>query len=460
MIPFGILADDLTGACDCGVQFSARGARVRVLLSSEHSPDGHSPRGQGEWDVTVVNTESRHASPRDAARKVREGINLLAEASAPLGYKKIDSTLRGNIADELRPLIQAGMTVVVCPAFPRLGRSVEGGHVLVKGIPVHESEVGRDPFDPVRESHLPTLLEGALNLGTGILSPEGGRDGQGALDDQVDRLLGSGARLLVADASTDEHLLSLGATLAQHSGSLVGVGSAGLAQALAKVVLGAKRSPPHPPEFVGTPIGSGRRAGNLVLVVAGSRHPATVAQLDSPALRERAVRFQCDPREFNVAWSREQRLAYCRKVEKEFSEAIKSGTTLLMISIAPDSTMDEVEEPMERVRLRSGRLNSILGELALHLGKSLPLAGLVLTGGDTARSVLNAFGASALQLGRELYPGIPLGWIDDPDWRGLPVVTKSGAFGEADVLSKLAAELAGSSLDDVQGKPGSGGPYR
>jgi uncharacterized protein YgbK (DUF1537 family) len=48
---------------------------------------------------------------------------------------------------------------VIAPAYPQAGRRTVGGYQLVRGVPVEKTVVARDPLCPVRQSHLPTLLE-------------------------------------------------------------------------------------------------------------------------------------------------------------------------------------------------------------------------------------------------------------------------------------------------------------
>jgi 4-hydroxythreonine-4-phosphate dehydrogenase len=69
------------------------------------------------------------------------------------------------------------------------------------------------------------------------------------------------------------------------------------------------------------------------------------------------------------------------------------------------------------------------------------VGGLVATGGDTASAVLRAFGVDALELVDEVEPGIPLS-VASGAWRG-PVVTKAGAFGDADSLVRAVKTLEG-----------------
>ena len=80
-------------------------------------------------------------------------------------YKKIDSTIRGNIAIEVLALLEVleWDASIIIPAFPSEGRVTIGGYHLLKGIPIERTEMARDPHSPIRESHLPTLLNRPLS---------------------------------------------------------------------------------------------------------------------------------------------------------------------------------------------------------------------------------------------------------------------------------------------------------
>ena len=80
MVQLLILADDLTGCMDTGVQFAKVGIRTRVCLFSDNN---EAVMGQSEAPVKVIDTESRHLSAVEAARRsmkltrqaVRAGIS-------------------------------------------------------------------------------------------------------------------------------------------------------------------------------------------------------------------------------------------------------------------------------------------------------------------------------------------------------------------------------------------------
>ncbi len=56
-----VLADDLTGAMDTGVQFVKRGLRTSVIVGSECDFSSYP-----DTDVFVIDTETRHLFGEDA----------------------------------------------------------------------------------------------------------------------------------------------------------------------------------------------------------------------------------------------------------------------------------------------------------------------------------------------------------------------------------------------------------
>ncbi len=69
--------------------------------------------------------------------------------------------------------------------------------------------------------------------------------------------------------------------------------------------------------------------------------------------------------------------------------------------------------------------------------KETPPASLFVSGGDTASAVLAAVGARGIELWKEVLPGVAMGRLLGSVSRGLPVVTKAGAFGCRETLVAL-----------------------
>jgi uncharacterized protein YgbK (DUF1537 family) len=168
------IADDLTGALEAAAKFAAWGVRV-------------------EW----VDTESRHLAEREAGAAVERAAGAFAVG---LIYKKTDSTLRGNIAAELRALARFGPVAYV-PAYPALGRTVVNGELLVDGVPLVQTEFARDALNPVRCGNVRELVAGVANV----------RVFDGATDEDIERaareiLAGDSFRVIAGRAAIAEAL--------------------------------------------------------------------------------------------------------------------------------------------------------------------------------------------------------------------------------------------------------------
>src|ERR671910_3452089 len=139
-----MIADDLTGAADTGVQFVHAGYKTAVFFRDSEVLDD-------DLDAVVFDTDSRAMPAGFAAKRVLEAAR--AASKARIIYKKLDSTLRGNVAAELAAALDGARRdrAVVAPAFPAAGRATVGGIQHVHGVPVDETEIANDPNTPVRE---------------------------------------------------------------------------------------------------------------------------------------------------------------------------------------------------------------------------------------------------------------------------------------------------------------------
>ncbi|MDH4247186.1 MAG: four-carbon acid sugar kinase family protein [Deltaproteobacteria bacterium] len=430
MLPFALLADDLTGACDAGVQFSRRGARVRVEVRFPEPGMEANARASGavcsEWDLRVVDSDTRHLSPDLAARRCAHLVTLLAGGGWPVRFKKIDSTLRGQIVAELAPLLAGGGTrLLVCPAFPQAGRTLERGVLRVNGIPVSETELGHDPLNPVRQSHLPTLLREGLGVPVAQLTPGAIPGGVAVL---AERLESRPEPVLVVDAASVEDL-DLWARTVAHAWSrglhLVAVGSAGLARALADILL---PEPPPPPRA-----GDSRAAPERVAVFAGSRSQVTREQIARLAAEPNCLHLALSPRDMAELRGGQVENAWVARQMVSLRRAKPSQVVLFSLASETVRREDESTAP--------NRLARLLGGLATALLTQRPVYGLVLTGGDVSLAVLEALNCHALRLGREVLPGIPISRLMGGKADGLAVITKAGGFGPPEALHLAAAAL-------------------
>jgi uncharacterized protein YgbK (DUF1537 family) len=158
-----VLADDLTGALDTGVQFVKRGIPTRVCPDWRDAKDRKPESGEASFPSSgegalVINTGTRRRSPAEA-RNIIGGI-LEQYPAVPFIYKKTDSTLRGHIGAELEALALARNLDILpfVPAYPALGRSTRQGRQYLEGVPIDKTTAAADALNPVHHSFIPAII--------------------------------------------------------------------------------------------------------------------------------------------------------------------------------------------------------------------------------------------------------------------------------------------------------------
>ena len=102
MLELAVIADDLTGAADTGIQFRSAFAPVYLMSHRFLSVEALAPPPQ----VLSVFTASRSLPPAEAHQAVFAACRAIARLAPRRVYKKIDSALRGMRRippDALRP---------------------------------------------------------------------------------------------------------------------------------------------------------------------------------------------------------------------------------------------------------------------------------------------------------------------------------------------------------------------
>jgi len=386
-----IIADDLTGAADTGVQLARAGYRTAVAFRDTPIPPAE------DLDAVVLDTDSRAMPDGFAARRVMETVRAVRYTR--IVYKKLDSTLRGPIAAELAAALGASGRdrAVVAPAFPSAGRTTVDGVQLVRGVPVQETEARNDPRTPVREGHIPTLLATAF-------SSVGSLNIEDLADPATVRRTLEGAECVVADAAGGEDLEALVRAVPDPS-EVLWAGSAGLAVALGGV---------YPGPSAGKPL-SPRAPASKVLVVVGSLSGVARQQLRS--LREHGC-----PTVPIVGQS-----GAVREMLGAAREALSGGACAAVHSTDDRDASD------------SASFVEALAEVVGALSEEGLFDALVLTGGETAVGVARRLGAVGVRLEGEVAPGIPVGTLLGPS--PYRVITKAGAFGEPGTLVGAVEKL-------------------
>jgi len=223
----GVIADDFTGACDVGVQFRKRGLETIVLTDADSLSSF-----KNVFDVLVVDTETRNLPSEDAYRKVRRAVRLLRQNNIELVYKKIDSTLRGNLGAEINAVIDELdiEAVIVTPAFPSQKRTVVNGRLLINGVPIEKTEYADDPLSPVSISQISRLIERQTGRRVGEIHLSEIRRDVNLIIREIQKHIQADKRIIVADAESESDLKRIAE--ASRALELLPCGSAGLASAI------------------------------------------------------------------------------------------------------------------------------------------------------------------------------------------------------------------------------------
>ncbi|KYH26312.1 hypothetical protein HAPAU_14090 [Halalkalicoccus paucihalophilus] len=407
-----VVADDLTGATDTAHAFAKRGYRTNVQVAPEGAPP--------DSTVLAVNTDSRYADPGTAAERVRRTIS---RTDAPVVYKKVDSTLRGNITIEVEAAMSGFDLAIFAPASPAVGRFTVCGTHLVDGRLLADTEYVDDPNGPT-SARLPALFEGSgrpvehLGIGTVAAGPEAVREALGAV---------SPGAVVACDSTHERHLEAIARAGDELDRAALFVGSSGLAEGVA-VPGDSDGTAPR-----STAIGDGGALG-----IVGSVSERSLDQL--AALSEDWV----------IAISPETLLGDPERAGREAGRRATgrlAGGQHAVVTAAPD------RETVERT-LELGRERGLVGEavrkrVATALASAAragiaDASGLFVTGGDVAMAVFDALAVGSLSLsGEAVEAGIPVSRLDGGVADGLPVVTKAGGFGERETAVNCLRYLGG-----------------
>lgn len=386
-----IIADDFTGSNDTGVQMSKRGIPVDVILFPEESM---------VLDRSVVlDTESRNIDGASSANKVGQLFDkLTAHNHFDLYYKKIDSTLRGNIKEEVAVIMEkiGAEKLLFAPAFPEIGRTTLDGVHYVNGERLRETEFAQDPIKPLVSDELKDFLPSNQTQHHSLDEVE-----SGSLD-----LSGAFAHTFDADKFSDlVEIAKAGLALEE---KVLWIGSAGLAEAIFYTMQ------PKPP----------------ALGVVASVSAVAFEQLD-----------YAEKELFNIFQIPVEQLMQDAKhhdIADEVAQSLLDGNDTIL---TPTRTRADLEASIAYGQKlgftpaeTSTRVKDSMGLIVREVLEKVTVSGIYMTGGDTAIAIINQLEASGASILKEVETGVVLSKLSGGQWDQLHVITKAGAFGNKQTL--------------------------
>jgi uncharacterized protein YgbK (DUF1537 family) len=405
-----ILADDVTGAGDTVVQFAARGWPSYLQRTDEVPP------------LPVVSALARSLNTRalpgpEAASITEAATRGMLEGGMTRLYLKVDSTMRGSVADQLKGALRAWREaystsfVVLCPAYPAMGRTISRGRLFVNGVALEDSPAGTDPVTPMRTSLFSDLVPGCGVVPLGA---------PGELLQAI-RAAAREHEVVVVEAASAETLDTLSEVIAHLGPQALPAGSAGLALALAKAWH------PHDGSVAEDP---GIRVGGTVLILRTSANEVSRRQVAKVAesLRSEDV-TTLSPALSDLSSEESARDWIARR---------RLGRPRVLILEVPGERVEG--EPLVEASRRIARgMASAVAAIVADAG----IEALVLLGGDGVDAALASLGVKNLRVICNVVEGVPVSETLGNPGRKLVVVTKAGGFGDENTLLTVLDWLRG-----------------
>ncbi|CUX22047.1 four-carbon acid sugar kinase family protein [Clostridium sp. C105KSO13] len=391
-----IVADDFTGSNDTGVQLRRRGYPTEVIFA------GNVP---SEDKSVVIDTESRTVSSDQAYDMVCNALKGMEFSGFRYVIKKVDSTIRGNIPQEIRAMDEALKPdlIVFAPALPGLGRTTINGVQRLNGVEICQTELSKDPRNPVEEDHLVKLL--AKEYQEPVILKELAEIRSGGLSFENNRVF-------VCDAETDADLKNIIKAAQETEKTVLYIGTAGIADNLMEM-----ESPSLP----------------ALGVVASI---STVTNRQMHYCEEKGYTMVKVP--VHEILTEESRMSQYRDMA---IAALKRGEdTILLTSTSYNREEMEMsqkagEEKGMSLTDTGEYVRSMIGRTAKEILEAVPVSGVFLTGGDTALGVMESIEAAGTEILSEILTGIPMVRAKGGMFDGLKLVTKAGAFGGDDAAA-------------------------
>lgn len=403
------IADDLSGAAEVAAVLGDGSAAVALTLPAALE---HVARSSSD---VVLDCDTRSLEPSARRATIGQAALRMRAAGAPVRLVKTDSLLRGGVGDVVAGLTDAGARVVVATALPALGRTVVDGRLQVHGRPV--AEAGLHGLEArVVPGPLAAVGHRARSVPLAVV-----RAGGDAVLDAVERALRDG-EVPVLDGASDDDLDRVAAALDGTDCTILGSG--GIAAALGRL-RSTRASEPVVPGHRKPAVLPG---GQAVLLVVGTASTEATAQLE--VLGANGVPVVPVPRDVLL------RAVDRREVDDVDHPAIHAARAALRSGAAAICVEDRHEPAPHLAR----RLADGLGIVAAAISGR---AALVLTGGETARSVLTRLEITTIVPEDVVEPGCVVSRADD----GRRVVTRPGSFGTVTNLLDAATFLQAGSTE-------------
>ncbi|HHY09511.1 MAG TPA: four-carbon acid sugar kinase family protein, partial [Firmicutes bacterium] len=291
-----------------------------------------------------------------------------------------------------------------------VGRTTKDAVHFLNNVRLTATEFAKDPHKPVLEDNIQKLLQAGLKENVSHHNLQQIREG---------KINFGGARIHTFDAEDNQDLEKIARAAQATEKEILWVGSAGLANMIISVdkpfkpglaIVGSLSEVSRTQVEYGQKMGMGLLEIHMGHILKGKKATSEI---------EKAVE----------TLKRGEDLIITTSYDLEaYEEALRVGRELKM-------SREEIGFAVPKA----------LGDICAEIIKKTPVAGIFVTGGDTAMGFLNSVKATGSTIIQEIITGIPLVRLNGGDFDGLKLVTKAGGFGDEKALHYSLAKIKESS---------------
>lgn len=424
----GVIADDLTGATTVGVLLARSHITTAAYFSSTEIVDA------AAQEAIILSSNSRHMKPAVAQRAVAEAIESLKAEGVTYFSKRIDTTLRGGIGyeiDELLAHLPEATVGIMVPAMPQSNRILVGGYSIIDGTALQKTDVAKDVLTPIKETHVPTMMNKQTQHRIGQLGLSSLLAGKEAVKAALSHQKSLGAKIIICDAISLDEIELIAECVHEMNFPVLAIDPGPFTQKLA-----IQRG-------FGSEVESGiettqeENINGKVIVVAGSATAVTKQQINFLCENESVSKISVSPLPIaiNSADSESVKQEAITAVSKNLLDEQTNVIVLETAVSGPRLNLEDVEvnQGMEKGQAAYNINSGLSGIVKTALEQTQqPIKGIYMTGGDTMVSILKTLGASGIALIDYVIPQTDLGQIIGGPYDGLVTIGKGGLTGKED----------------------------
>lgn len=412
-IIIGCVADDFSGASDAASFFVKAGVRTYLFNGIPKEPIDFSSD-----DIAII--IALKTRTEEKSRAVKDSIDAFDWLKAK-GAKKLfskycstfDSTKEGNIG----PIIDGALEkygikyTIICPALPVNGRVVRDGHLLIDGVPLHETHMKDHPLNPMWDSDLSNLIESQGKYKSLKINYKAMQEDKEQILEVINKFGEDKEHFyVIPDYIDDED----GKKIVEVFGDLpLLTGGSGLMYDLGIKYKDLTR------QTDGIPIS---KTEGKAIVLAGSCSKATLEQIDD-YIKKGYETYKLDP----------IKLYNGDQTKEDIWNYIESNN-LNNVLVYSSDTPDKIKKAQE---YGASEIATLLEETTAYVAKKAVSSGykrIIVAGGETSGAVTKALGYTGYVVGESIAPGVPV-MVPISD-NSIRLVLKSGNFGQKDFFHR------------------------